>query len=289
MPARASDLLLPREQRLTPVVRAFLERIYLPYFGNARRKGGPIVDLLRKETFDLEPYGRHQELIAALGKTHGRLIADERIFYRDHLAWGGPSDRTNGRQHRLAEILAQHRSDDFGFRDFREIKRAAIKKKDDELVDFLDRIEALEHLISPARIVFGYLLTQNGQTVESVVGKIAKEWRRPPHIDVDRLLSLQPEIAAAARSTTVAARWVQVADSFLRADYASLVNLLLEANAEVMQSRNGSAAWVSIESGRLRVRQPDEAEQLIPVSEAEDSWRSTYFINSLWNVARQLA
>jgi len=32
------------------------------------------------------------------------------------------------------------------------VKQVAIKRKDEELVEVLDRIEVLEHLISPARI-----------------------------------------------------------------------------------------------------------------------------------------
>ena len=62
----------------------------------------------------------------------------------------------------------------------------------------------------------------------------------------------------------------EIAGSLAKGEYAALVGFLLEANTEVMQSRNGSAAWVSIESGRLRVRQPDEAENLLPVSDVED-------------------
>ena len=129
MPARASELLLQRDQRLSVATRAFVEKKYLPLFGNGRaEKQGP-VELLRRLSFELQPLGRHQELITALAKAHGRLTFEEKTFYRDHLAWGGNSDRTNGRQRRLAEILAEHASDDFVFRDFREVKRVAIKKE----------------------------------------------------------------------------------------------------------------------------------------------------------------
>lgn len=289
MPARASELLLQRDQRLTIATRAFVEKKYLPLFGNGRaEKRGP-VDLLRRLSFDLQPLGRDQELISALAKAHGRLRSEERTFYRDHLAWGGDSDRTNGRQRRLAEILAEHSSDEFIFGDFRAVKRVAIKRKDEDLVEVLDRIEALEHLISPARIVFGYLLTQNLQATDNVVRKIKSEWKKPPRVDVDRLSTLRSEIATATGSTNAASRWVEIAGVLAKGDYAALIQYLVEANTEVMQSRNGSAAWVSIESGRLRVRQPDEAENLVPVSDVEDQWRSTYFINSLWNVSREVA
>jgi hypothetical protein len=287
-PARASELLLQRDQRLNPETRTFVEKKYLPIFGNGRAaKGGP-VDLLRAPNFDLQPVGRHQELMRALAKAHGRLTSDERTFYRDHLAWGGECDRTNGRQRRLAEILAEHASEQFAFRDFREVKRVAIKRKDEELVEMLERIEALEHLISPARVVFGYLLTQSGQTTDDVVRKVKSEWKRPPRVDLDRLSTLRSEIAAATGSTTAASRWIEIAGAMTEGDYTALVRHLLDVNTEVMQSRNGSAAWVTIESGRLRVRQPDEGETLVSASDAEDMWRSTYFINSLWSLAREV-
>ncbi|HEV7676344.1 MAG TPA: hypothetical protein VGQ12_17570 [Candidatus Angelobacter sp.] len=289
MPARASELLVQRDQRLSVEARTFVEKKYLPLFGNGRSEKRGLVDLLHRPSFDLQPLGRDQELIKALAKAHGRVTSEEKVFYRDHLAWGGNSDRTNGRQRRLAEILAEHGSDDFVFRDFREVKRVAIKKKDEELVEVLDRIEAVEHLISPARILFGYLLTQNGQTTDSVVRKVKSEWKRPPRVDLDRLSTLQSEIAAATGSTKAASRWVEIAGSLAKGEYAALIGYLVEANTEVMRSRNGSAAWVSIESGRLRVRQPDEAENLLSVSDVEDQWRSTYFINSLWYVSQEVA
>jgi hypothetical protein len=245
MPARASELLVERDQRLSVATRTFVEKKYIPLFGDGRaEKRGP-VDLLRRPSFDLQPLGRHKELMSALAKAHGRLTSEERAFYRDHLAWGGQSDRTNGRQRRLAEILAEHVSNDFVFSDFREVKRVAIRKKDEELVEVLDRIEALEHLISPARIAFGYLLTQNGQTFDSVVRKVKSEWKHPPRVDLDRLSALRTEIAAAIGSTSAASRWVEIGGALAQGDYAAFVRHLLEANTEVMQSRNGSAAWVS--------------------------------------------
>ena len=75
MAARASELLLQRDQRLSITTRTFVEQKYLPLFGIERRgKRGP-VDLLRRLTFDFEPNGRDLELITALAKAHGRLTS----------------------------------------------------------------------------------------------------------------------------------------------------------------------------------------------------------------------
>ena len=289
MPARASALLLPREQRLTPAARDFVQRRYLPIFGNGNRNGRMIMDLLRKQSFDFEPEGKHAALMEALAKAHGRLTNDEKTFYRKHLAWITDSDTTHGKQEQLAAILAERDSNEFGFDDFRAVKRTAGKRGFDSLVATLDRIEALEHLLMPARVAFGFLLTQNGQAVDSVARKIGSAWKRPPRVDREFIAGMQPEIAAATGNGKSARRWLDIADLLTAADYSRFVEHLVATNTDVMQTRHGSAAWVSIESARLRVRVPDETEDLLPASEVENLWRSTYFINSLWTIARDVA
>jgi hypothetical protein len=279
MPARNSELLVRGEQRLTDHTREFVERHYVPLLGKRT------LDLLRRPAFDFDPEGRDAELAQALAKVHGRLSAAEKTFYRDHLAWGGPVDSTQGRQKMLAEVLAAHPSEDFGYDDFR-IVRALVAIRDDGegLLRSLDRIDALEGLINPARVVFGYLLTQNGQQVASVVERIATAWPTPPRLQMALLESMRSDIAAASWREA-ADRWLVLAHLLAARDYASYVRTLIAANTDVMQKRNGSAAWLTEEGGTLRVRSADEKENLLPVDTVENLWRSTYFINSLWSVA----
>jgi hypothetical protein len=71
--------------------------------------------------------------------------------------------------------------------------------------------------------------------------------------------------------------------------YDRAIELVIGINASVMQRREGSAAWIVIERDRIRVRLADERTDLPSVAEAEDYWRSTYFINSLWRVSRAVA
>jgi hypothetical protein len=80
-----------------------------------------------------------------------------------------------------------------------------------------------------------------------------------------------------------------LATALSEALYARAVELLVAINAAVMQRRHGAAAWIAIEGGRLRVHLADERADLTPVEEAEKRWRSTYFINSLWRVARDVS
>lgn len=287
MPARASELLEKGDQRLTPAARDFVMRRYVPIFGNGKGTR-PFLDLLRRDSFDFEPEGRHQGFAQALAKSHSReLRADEKDFYRDHLAWGGEIDSTGGKQRILAEILAEHKTREFGFDDFRAIRTRAKTRHSDVLTASLDRIEALEQLLSPSRVLFGYLLTRNGQSIERIATDVSKEWKRPPRVNHELLLSLQPDITKSTGSAKAAGRWLEIADAISNRDYNRTIRLLVEMNAEVMQMRGGSAAWLSIENGVLRVRMADETEDLLPSSEVENLWRSTYFINSLWAIARE--
>jgi hypothetical protein len=97
------------------------------------------------------------------------------------------------------------------------------KLRYESLHESLERIKTLEHLLMPARVAFGYLLTQNSQSVASVAGRIAKEWKRPPRIDRNRLESIRPQIADVSGSQQTATRWLDIAGSLESADYTILI------------------------------------------------------------------
>lgn len=288
MPARASEMLERHDQRLTLATRDFVQRRYVPLFGNGRGSRA-FLDLLRRDAFDFEPDGRHSAYAEALATSLSRkLKTDEKEFYRTHLAWGGDIDTTSARQRQLAELLADHKTSDFAFDDFLTIKKQAGKLRGSEaLFASLERIEAMERLLSPARVLFGYLLTQNTQTVVDVAQRTAKEWKRGPRMHRDLLRTLQPDIARATGSEAMAALWLDIAEHLEGADFAGAIQRLVKMNTDVMQMRNGSAAWLTIENERLRVRMADETEELRPLNDVENLWRSTYFINSLWAIARE--
>lgn len=290
MPGRASELLEKGEQRLTLSARDFVTRHYVPYFTNG--KGiRPFLDLLRREEFDFEPEGRHRAFAEALARCHARkLREDEKDFYRRHLAWGGDLDSTQGKQRQLAEILTAIQSDEFGFSEFHEVKkRVARLRGADALTASLDRIEALERLLSPARVVFGYLLTQDSRSIDEIAAAISKVWKRAPRLDRTLLTTLQPDISRATGSESIASGWMGIAEAMQAGDYLALVRRLIDMNTAVMQARHGSAAWLAAENNRLRVRMADETEELLPITEVENLWRSTYFINSLWMIAGETA
>lgn len=283
VPARTSALLIPREPRLTDEARAFVDQHYRHLITP------PLLQLLKREWYDFDPNGRDKELTTRLADAHGTIAEDEKAFYREHLAWGGPEDSTAGKQRLLADLVSECRSETFGYKDFREVRnRAARSPNGSALVESLDRIDALESLINPARVVFGFLLTQNGQTVDEVAQQVAGKWSRPPKHDHERIEAIRPEILHASWPDA-ATRWLRLSACLRETDYRSLIATLVEINTDVMQRRNQSAAWLAIEGGRLRVRMSDEKGILLPPHEVEILWRSTYFINALWAIAREVA
>jgi hypothetical protein len=285
VPARASELLEPGSQRLTPQAREFVQRHYFPMLGGELRT---LLDLVRRDWFGFEPEGRHRELKNALGKMHSRdLRKDERAFYREHLSCGGPVDPTGGRQPALASILEDLDTSEFGLTEFREVRKQA--QKNGSLADSLARIDAVERLIAPAGALFGFLQLRDGQAVSSVVGEIGREWRRPLDVDVEAIRSVRPTLASATGSNEMADLWVLLAEALAAGDYGAVFGLLVRINTSVMQRRNGAAAWIAVEQAKIRVRMADAPANLISVDEAERMWKSTFFINSLWSVARRCA
>ncbi len=286
VPARASELLEPGTQRLTPAAREFVHGHYFPILGNGRG-ARPVLDLLRRESFELKSEGRHADLLERLGRIHSRrLRADERRFYRDSLAYGGTVDSTGGRQRALAEILEEIDVRGFAFPEFRAVQKKA--RANDSLSASLEQIERLERLIAPAAVLFGFLQNRDGQLAETVSGEIAKTWRRPLRVDPAGLREIQPAITAALQSKEDSELWMMLAEALATGDYGAVVERLVAINAAVMRRRNGAAAWIAIESNRIRVRLADERADLVGVEEAEEYWKSTYFINSLWRVAREV-
>jgi hypothetical protein len=286
VPARSSGLLVPGDSRLTDDARKFVERHYYPILGN-RQGVNSLRTLLRRESYDLRHEARDAALLNAIGRMHSRrLRAEERTFYRDHLAWGGPDDSTQGRQRALADILSGTKTQDFGFPEFRAVQKKA--EAAEALASALVRIGLLERLIAPAALVFGFLQNRHGQTTPSVARQIAETWERPLRLDVAGIRRLQPDIAGALQSKEESELWIALSEALSGAEYMRVIELLVAINTSVMQRRHGAAGWIVIEAGKIRVRLADERAELTSVEDAEERWRSTYFINSLWRIAREV-
>jgi hypothetical protein len=289
-PARASELLEAQEQRLSPAARRFVEKQHGDLLSRRNPSGRLLLDLLRREAFDLDPEGRHTELLDTLGRAHDRrLRTSERPFYEAHLCRGGDIDTTSGRQPELFELLREISGREFGWPEFNVVRSGAEKRGSAALRQHLADIESMERLLVPSGMLFSFLLTQEGRTVEEIAAGVRKSWTRGLAIHPAAIERLTPDIAAAVRSDENASRWVAMSYALSTKDYAEAIRTLLQLNASVMQSRNGSAAWIALESDRLRIRMSDDADSLPSPDEVLGRWKSTYFINSLWSITREVA
>ena len=288
VPARSSGLLESGESRLTTGARSFIERHYFPMLGNTHGVN-LLLKLLARESFDLQPNARDVDLLESIGRIHSRqLRAQERDFYCQHLAWGGQSDTTQGKQRALAEILRGIQSEEFGFPEFRAVQKTA-RNRNEALFVSLGKIDRLQRLIAPAGLLFGFLQNRDRQSTSLVAKQIAETWKRPLHIELPGIRELQTEISAALQSAPEAQLWMNLSEALASAEYMQVIELLVAINTSVMQRRHGAASWIVIEGGKLKVHLADERAELVPVAEAEDYWRSTYFINSLWRIAREVS
>lgn len=216
-----------------------------------------------------------------------RLSAAEREFYREHLAFGGPADPTEGRQRQLAGLMSRLSKDTaFDRHELRAvIKEAARQGKDGEpLAAGLERIDRLESVLVPAAGLFGLLQARHGQTLRAVAGEVAKAWGPMKSVDGGAFRELQAQVAEAFGEASAGELWTRIAEGLGAAKYEAVLSLLIEHNAFVMRSRNGSDPWVRVMNGRLDVRFRDEASELPGRRDLPDLWRNNYFLNPLKEV-----
>lgn len=283
-PAEASGLV--KDHRLTPIARKFVEGAYIQ--SSAELKAW--TSLLAKDRFKLDPEGRHAPLWSSLGNIMKRnLRKAERSLYWSHLAVCDVSPDALPEQKQLATLMTTLPASKFGFDAFRELIARAAKAKHESLVDYLTQIETIEHLLVPAAHGFGFLQTRGGQTLGRVAGELEKAWGKGLRfVDVAAIDQLRPRIQAAVASEKLTDSWCRLASHLNKGEWTGAVTTLLDINDQVMSRRDNSAPWISIEQGKLRVRNGDERLELIPKEALPDVWKNTYFLDSLFGVVRQI-
>jgi hypothetical protein len=292
VPARSSGLLGQDEPILTKSAREFVERQYIHLLSKSGKADRRILDVLRREHRDLYVEGRDTALLHAVAEVlQEHVNAAERSFYHHHLVDGGDQDSTQGRQAVLADLLAQlPRGPDFGMADLHHVATKASRHPEGErLAALLTAIGKLEKLLVPMANAFAFILTRDRQTTDAVAREIKRAWGTAlRHLDPDAIEAERTTIAAAFGTEEAAQRFLSIASAFRNGAYDEAVRLLLEHNAYIMQTRNGSQPWVRVEGGKLDVRYKDESGMLLPGHMLPDEWRNTYFINSLKNVESSL-
>jgi hypothetical protein len=293
VPSRRSGLLERDEAVLTTDAQKFVEKEYLGALSrDGFRDGREIVELLRQRRSQVHIGGKHARLARALaGILAPRFSTAERVFYRDHLTFGGPQDSTDGRQKQLAELMKRFdRDKGFDRYELRALMRDAKKLEGlDRLADDLQRIDQLEAVLVPTAGFFGLLQARDKQTVRAVVAEGKKAWGVLRSVDADAFGELKGSVGEAFGEVAAGERWTRIAQSLAAGSYEGVLELLLEHNAFVMRERNGSDPWVRVAKGRLDVRFRDEASELPGRRELPDLWRNNYFLNPLKEVVVTLS
>jgi len=229
--------------------------------------------------------GRHAKIAKALARLHGpKLTAAERHFYREHLLHGGPEETTRGQQPRLAEILGRLPKDThFDRKELRAALKEARSRKNGyaTLAERLHHIDHLESVLAPAAAGFGFALARHNQPLASVARELERTWGGGlAFVDSAALRALRPHLVDALREDTAADRWIHTAEALAAGKYEPFLRHLLDQNAAVMRSRNGSDPWVRLQRGRLDVRFRDERWELPRKRELPTLWWNTYFLNA---------
>lgn len=293
---RASGLLEGEPARVTEPVRRLIEQHYLPPL---RRAAGiderRIAERLAHPEVRLEltrsPDDRLIRAVANLLKQS--FTSTERAFYREHLVFGGPADRTGGRQRQLAELLEPTLTEPWVRWSVPRVLSLAKEAKalgpsGAELALRLERIGAAERVLAPAAFLFSHLLGCDTMPTRDVASRLKhpNTWgRRLATINTAEFGALKAEIGAG--DNEAGQRWCDIGEAMAEGGYEQLIALLVEQNKAVMQARGG-AAWIEAQDGRLQVRVMDEGGDVPGRDELDELWWSPYFLNSLCAVSYAL-
>jgi hypothetical protein len=293
MPARASGLVDGDPTRLTPPALEFVEKVSLPILQDGAGKDVKrIREMLQPRSSRIDVRGADASVIEAVGRVlKRRILGREREFYRFHLLYGGPRDATEGRQQQLAELL----EGSLGQKDFAwstamvgDLAKSAHGNGKDwhPLVHRLSRIQTSETVLAPVSALFTHLLGLDGKSVDSLVTRSRDVWGQGLRtVDADAFGDLRGEIEAVNKDS--GNRWVGIGKALAGGDYATLVELMIAQNKEVMGARGG-APWIESRQGKLHVRFRDEQGGLPHRDDISTLWRFPYFLDSLRSVAMAL-
>ncbi len=294
VPGRSSALIDGDPTRLTNAGRELVEGLYLPLLDEpgGARVTRRVAETLRQRSTRIDVTGADRRMLEAVARVlKPRLLAKERDVFRAHLLFGGPDDRTQGRQRLLANLLIDTMKDgDFAWSPhaLADLEKRSLALGDDgrSLSGRLGRIRACEALIAPSAALFIHLLGMDGKAVTDAADRLRKEWgARVALMPISEIRELEGELGGG--DPVAGKRWVGIADAAATGEYRALVELLVEQNRVVMDAR-GSASWMEVRDGRFHVRFHEERGKLPQRDELATMWRHSYFLDALRAVARQI-
>lgn len=296
VPARSSGLVEGNPTRLTAVGRQLVEQLYLPIVTRCGlRNADAITARLAKPWSDLAPRMADRRMLQAIAKVlDKRINSAEREVYRSHLLLGGPLDRTAGGQALLAAAMDSTLDDQEWTLSSSRVRNLAKQCRVQggagaAVAERLERIHSSELLLAPAAAIFGLILSSDGQTIAELSRVVRRQWGSSVRtIDVNAVASLETELRDSTGEPESGKRWVQIAHTLASGDYEQAIGLLMEQNSSVMKYRAGSAPWVDVTNGRLRVKFRDDGAELPKGAALPEYWRHSYFLDSLRSIALAL-
>lgn len=296
VPARSSGLVEGNPTRLTVSGRRLVEELYSPIFTKCGFRNADVITArLAKPWSDLDTRKADRWLLQAIGKVLDKRIAPvEREIYRSHLLLGGPLDKTEGKQAILVAAMDSTLADPGWELSPSRVRHLAKQcrmqgEAGAAVAERLECIRTSELLLAPAAAIFGLILSSDGQTIAELSRVVRRQWGPSVRtIDVNAVASLKTELRDSTGEPEPGKRWVQIAHTLASGDYERAIGLLMEQNSSVMKYRAGSAPWVEVSNGRLRVKFRDDGAALPKGSELPEYWRHSYFLDSLRSIALAL-
>jgi hypothetical protein len=217
VPSRASGLLEKDEIILTVEARSFVEKQYIDHLTKKGfTEGRILIDLLKQDHPQLHLTGKHADLCRAIAKIHdSNFTKAELAFYRERLMLGGPKDITGGLQTQLVDLLETLPTVDSPHLYLKNLIHAAQERGEpfSALTQCLTHIDYLESLIAPSAIVFGFILSRNGQTVPSTAAELHEIWGNLQFLNLEGIQSIAPEIVEALGDSDSGIRWLKVTEA----------------------------------------------------------------------------
>ena len=147
---------------------------------------------------------------------------------------------------------------------------------DEVLRALLTNIQNVERLLVTANMLFRFLRTQDGKSIDKVTEALQES--------IETLVQPRLEQPVTDMSVPYRESLEQFRTALIESDIRSALHVLIKQNEEVMQNRGG-ASWVELEGNIIRVRVPSESGDLKGQQYLQEHWDYDYFLGSFKNIA----